>query len=114
MTIDETILRALENGSVTVEDLLRRFDKHIRTRLEKLRVRGVVMREGKGGPYRRFTYTLLHPERAAAALKAKGGGLSVSAKQQRPAKSANAGKQRRTPSKDGGKHLPGRSKQKKR
>jgi hypothetical protein len=73
MTIDQAILRALESGPITVDEILRRLEAPVRTKLEKLRVRGVVMREGRGGAHRKFTFTLLHPDRAATALKEKGG-----------------------------------------
>lgn len=48
MTVDEAILRAFEGGPVTVSDVTKRFLSPVRIRLEKLRVRGVVVREGKG------------------------------------------------------------------
>jgi hypothetical protein len=48
----------------------------VRMRLEKLRVRGVVVREGRGGAHREYTYLLLRPDRAAKALGERGGGLS--------------------------------------
>jgi hypothetical protein len=73
MTIDQAILRALESGPITVDEILRRLEAPVRTKLEKLRVRGVVMREGRGGAHRKFTFTLLHPDRAGTALKEKGG-----------------------------------------
>jgi hypothetical protein len=52
MTLDEVILRALEGGQpVTVNDVTTRFmvnvRNRVRTRLEKLRVRGVVVQEGE-------------------------------------------------------------------
>jgi hypothetical protein len=83
MTVDEIILKALEGGPVTVNDIADDISKHfigrVRLRLEKLRVRGVVIREGRGGAYRRFTYKLVRPDRAAEALAEKGG-LSRAAK----------------------------------
>jgi hypothetical protein len=42
----------------------------------KLRVRGIVVREGRGGAHREFTYKLLQPRRAAEALGEKGKGLA--------------------------------------
>ena len=65
MTVDETIVRALESGPVTVEEILKRFEAPVRRKLEKLRVRGVVMREGRGGAHRKFTFTLLRADRVA-------------------------------------------------
>jgi hypothetical protein len=68
-TIDDVILR----GSVTVRDTAKRFEHRVRVRLEKLRVRGIVIREGRGGAYREFTFKMLRPELAAKALREKGG-----------------------------------------
>jgi hypothetical protein len=73
MTVDEIILKALEGGPVTVNDVTKRFGSQVRMRLEKLRVRGVVLREGRGGAHREFTYKLLRPDVAAKALGEKGG-----------------------------------------
>ena len=76
MTVDEVILKALESGDpVTVNDVLKRFADRVRMRLEKLRVRGVVVREGSR-PHREFTYKLVRPERAAKAIGETGGALS--------------------------------------
>jgi hypothetical protein len=49
MTVDDTVLKALEGGPVTVKDITKRFEKRVRMRLDKLRLRGIVIREGKGG-----------------------------------------------------------------
>src|SRR5258708_4925567 len=80
MTVDETILKALEGGRVTVNavanELAGHFLDRVRIKLEKLRVRGIVLREGRGGAHREYTYRLLRPDRAAMALCEKGGGLS--------------------------------------
>jgi hypothetical protein len=77
MTVDEIVLKALERGPVTVNDIAADIAKHftgrVRLKLEKLRVRGVVIREGRGGAYRKFTYKLVRPDRAAKALAEKGG-----------------------------------------
>ena len=74
MTVDEFILRALQGGEpVTVNDIGKRFERHLRLRLDKLRVRGIVLREGRGGAHRKFTYKLLRPELAAMALREKAG-----------------------------------------
>jgi hypothetical protein len=75
-TIDGIILSALEGGPVTVNDIKKRFERRVRIRLERLRVRGIVLREGRGGDHREFTYKLLRPDLAAKALSEKGGGLS--------------------------------------
>ena len=80
MTVDEAILRALEGGPVTVSDVTKRFLSPVRIRLEKLRVRGVVVREGKGGVHREHTYQLLRPDRAAKALNETAGGLARATK----------------------------------
>jgi hypothetical protein len=74
MTIDDMLLKALEGGGpATVDDVLKHFEMRVRIRLEKLRVRGIVLREGRGGPHRQFTYRLLRPDLAAKALSEKGG-----------------------------------------
>jgi hypothetical protein len=78
-------MKALEGGGpVTVkevaEEITKRLEAAVRTKLNRLRVRGVVMREGRGGPHRQFTYRLLRPELAAKALREKGGGLSYAEK----------------------------------
>jgi hypothetical protein len=77
MTVDEMILKALERGPVTVNDIANDISKHfigrVRLKVEKLRVRGVVIREGKGGAHRKFTYKLVRPDLAAKALAEKGG-----------------------------------------
>jgi hypothetical protein len=74
MTVDDILLKALEDGPATVNDILKHFERRVRIRLDKLRVRGVVTREGRGGPHREFTYRVLRPELAAKALRDKGGG----------------------------------------
>ena len=77
VTVDEIIFKALESGHpVTVNDVTKRFVDRVRMRLEKLRVRGVVVREGKGGAHREHTYQLLRPDRAAKALNETAGGLA--------------------------------------
>jgi hypothetical protein len=47
-TVDEFILQALKGGPVTVNDIGKRFETRVRMRLNKLRVRGIVLREGRG------------------------------------------------------------------
>jgi hypothetical protein len=79
ITFDEVLLNALERGPVTVNDILKHFGRRVRIRLDKLRVRGVVVREGRGGAHREFTYSLLRPDLAAKALREKGGGLARAA-----------------------------------
>ena len=79
MTIDEIVLKALEGGPVTVNDIVTRFTGPVRSKLEKLRRHGAVLRDGKGGAHREFTYALLLPNRAAEALTEKGG-LSLAPK----------------------------------
>ena len=81
VTIDDVILKALEGGApVTVNDIAKRFLSRVRMRLEKLRFRGVVVRENRGRAHREFTYKLLRPDLAAKALAEKGGGLAQAAK----------------------------------
>jgi hypothetical protein len=77
VTVDDVILKALEGGGpVTVNAITKRFVSRVRMRLEKLRVRGVVVRENRGRAHREFTYRLLRPDLAAKALGEKGGGLA--------------------------------------
>jgi hypothetical protein len=81
ITVDEVILNALERGqSVTVRDVAKCFIVRVGMRLEKLRVRGVVVREGRGGAHREFTYRLVRPDRAAKAIRETRGGLAHAAK----------------------------------
>jgi hypothetical protein len=80
MTVDEIVLRALQGGPVTVDDIIRRIEKPARMKLAKLRVRGAVLREGRGGAHRKFSYKLLRPDRVAEALTEKGGGLAHATK----------------------------------
>jgi hypothetical protein len=76
-TVDDFLLKVLEEeGPATVNDIMYHLERCVRMRLEKLRVRGIVIREGRGGPYREFTFRLLRPDLAAKALSEKGGGLS--------------------------------------
>ena len=72
MTLDDIILKVLEDGPVTVKDVGKRCERRVRIRLNKLRVRGIVLREGKGGAHREFTYRLLRPKLAAKALRERG------------------------------------------
>jgi hypothetical protein len=80
MTVDDILLKALEGGPATVNDILKHFERRVRIRLDKLRVRGVVVREGRGGAHREFTYRLLWPDIAVKALGEKGGGLAPAAR----------------------------------
>jgi hypothetical protein len=80
-TLDDILLRVLEGGPATVNDIVKCFERRVRIRLDKLRVRGVVVREGRGRAHREFTYRLLRPDLAAKALSEKGGGLSHAAKE---------------------------------
>jgi hypothetical protein len=79
MTLDDILLKVLEDGPATVNDILKHFERRVRIRLDKLRVHGIVIREGRGGPHRRFTYRLPRPDLAAKALGEKGGSLSGTA-----------------------------------
>jgi hypothetical protein len=77
MTVDDILLRALEGGGpATVNDILKHFERRVRIKLDKLRVRGVVVREGRGGAHREFTYRLVRPDIAAQWLGEKGGGIA--------------------------------------
>jgi hypothetical protein len=80
VTVDEVILKALEGGPVTVNDVTNCFRGRARIKLEKLRVRGIVVRASKGRAHREFTYTLVLPRIAAKAIGKAGGGLSRGAK----------------------------------
>jgi hypothetical protein len=89
MTIDDVILKALDSGEpVTANAVTARFLARVRRRLEKLRVRGVVVREGRGGAHPEFTYKLVRPDRVAKAIAEKGGGLSGAAKRDKKGDSA--------------------------
>jgi hypothetical protein len=75
ITVDDILLKALKGGKpATVNDILKPFARRVRIKLNKLRVRGVVVREGRGGAHREFTYRLVRPNLAAKALGEKGGG----------------------------------------
>jgi hypothetical protein len=77
LTVDEVILNVLAGGHpVTVNDVTTRFRDRVRMRLEKLRARWVVVREGRGGSHCEFTYRLVRPDRAGKAIGEKGGGLA--------------------------------------
>jgi hypothetical protein len=80
ITVDDILLTALEGGPVTLNDVAKPFVRRIRIRLEKLRVRGAVIREGRGGAHREFTYRLLRPDLAAKELGGTRGGLSRAGK----------------------------------
>jgi transposase len=82
-TVDDVVLKALQGGPATINDILKHFARRVRVRLEKLRVRRILTREGKGGSHREFTFKLLQPDRAAEALIEKGGGLARAATRQR-------------------------------
>jgi hypothetical protein len=78
MTVDDVLLKALKGRkpATVVNDILKHFERRVRIRLDKLRVRGVAVRKGRGGAHREFTYRLVRPARAAKALGEKGGGLA--------------------------------------
>jgi hypothetical protein len=76
---DDILLDTLEDGAVTVKDITKRMERRVRIRLYKLRVRGLVIREGRGGAYREFKYRLVQRDLAAKALAGKSG-LSRGAK----------------------------------
>jgi hypothetical protein len=53
--------------------VLKRFERFLRMRLNKLGVSGIVAREGRGGAHRNFTYKLTRRlDIAAKALREKG------------------------------------------
>ena len=72
MTLDDILLKVLEDGPATVNDIVERLKGRVRIRLNMLRARGVVIREGRGGAHREFTYRLLRPGVAAKAVREKG------------------------------------------
>ena len=63
MTLDDILLKVLEDGPATVNDIVERLEGRVRIRLNMLRARGVVIREGRGGAHREFTYKLLRAGR---------------------------------------------------
>jgi DNA-binding HxlR family transcriptional regulator len=67
MTVDEVILKALEGGPATVNDITKRLERLVRIKLERLRVRGVVVREGTGGEPPRVCRRLFRLSHAAMA-----------------------------------------------
>jgi predicted transcriptional regulator len=73
MTLDELLMNALDHGPATVEEIAKRLERPLRLKLNKLRVRGLIVREGRGGSYREFTYRLVNRDLAARALSSKGG-----------------------------------------
>jgi hypothetical protein len=62
--------------NAVANELAEHFLDRVRIKLEKLRVRGIVLRGGREGAHRQYTYRLLRPDRVAMALCEKGGGLS--------------------------------------
>ena len=72
MTLDDILLKVLEDGPATVNDIVERLEGRVRIRLNMLRARGVVICEGRGGAHREFTYKLLRPAVAAKAVRGKG------------------------------------------
>jgi hypothetical protein len=66
-------LKSLAGRPAPVKQITQRLERSVRIRLHKLRVRGIVIQEGRGGAHRQFTYRLLPPELAAKALDEKGG-----------------------------------------
>jgi hypothetical protein len=72
VTLDDILLKVLEDGPATVNDIVERLEGRVRIRLNMLRARGVVIREGRGGAHREFTYRLLRPGVAAKAVREKG------------------------------------------
>jgi hypothetical protein len=79
ITIDDILLKTLEDGPATVNDIVKRFERRVRIRLDNLRVRGAVIREGRGRAHREYTYRLVRPDLAAKALGERGGGLARAA-----------------------------------
>ena len=64
-TIDDILWNVLEGGPATVNEIVTRFERRVRIRLEQLRVRGLIDREGKSGAQTEFTYSLLKSGLAA-------------------------------------------------
>jgi hypothetical protein len=62
MSLDDILLRELGRGPGTVKEIADRLESRVRFRLDRLRVRSLVIREGRGGAHRQFTYSLLRPE----------------------------------------------------
>jgi hypothetical protein len=58
MTLDEILLKELARGPATTKEIALRLERRIRDRLDRLRVRRLVLREGKGGPHRQYTYSV--------------------------------------------------------
>jgi hypothetical protein len=64
-TIDDILWNVLEGGPATVNDIVARYERRVRIRLEQMRRRGLVDREGKGGAQSQFTYSVLRSGLAA-------------------------------------------------
>jgi hypothetical protein len=58
MNIDDILWEELERGPVTIKELTARFERRVRDRRERSRVRGIVIREGRGGAHRQYTYRM--------------------------------------------------------
>jgi hypothetical protein len=58
-TIEEIILEELERGPATVKGIAVRLQDRVRIQLERMRVHGSVLRDGRGGPHHEFIYKLL-------------------------------------------------------
>jgi hypothetical protein len=71
MTLDDILLKELARGPATVKEIAMRrraapeervrLENRIRNRLDRLRVRGLVIKEWKGG-HRQYTYRLPRSE----------------------------------------------------
>jgi hypothetical protein len=77
MTLDEILLKELSNGPGTVleiaarlemREIPARLERRIRTRLDRLRVRGLVVREWKVG-HRQYIFKLRSTERVEHAWR---------------------------------------------
>jgi hypothetical protein len=60
--LDDILFKELQRGPGTVRDLALRLQERTRHSLERLHVRGHIMRDGRGGPHRQYVYRI--PNRA--------------------------------------------------
>jgi hypothetical protein len=73
LKLDDCIWSALERGPATVEEVAERMRTCIRDRLNRLRARGLIVRDGRGGHHHPFVFKIA--PRGAATTRAHHAGL---------------------------------------
>jgi hypothetical protein len=56
--IDDIIMQELQRGPATVKEITLCIERRVRYKLDGMRRAGIVIREGRGGAYREYTYKL--------------------------------------------------------